>query len=210
MEYADDMSHISSDMRNIKYAKKMLPSKLISWDLIMNEGKTEDFTIKRNGQKTWKKLSSWERCRYWRGCKAKKSTFNECRELNKEIFLREISIEVKICSFNCYLSSVFLHNCDTWTLTKTRSQVITRREPSWFGHLFYYSDDTPAKIALEYSLRQTKKPRRRLWTTWISMMKMKLLGMGLEWEAANRLAEDRLVWNKFIEWVSPMEFLHAN
>ena len=55
MEYADDMSHISSDMRNIKYAKKMLPSKLISWDLIMNEGKTEDFTIKRNGQKTWKK-----------------------------------------------------------------------------------------------------------------------------------------------------------
>ena len=27
------------------------------------------------------------------------------------------------------------------------------------------------------------------------MMKMKLLDMGLEWEAANRIAEDRLVWN---------------
>ena len=108
------------------------------------------------------------------------------------------------------MSSVFLHNCETWTLTKTRSRVITRREPSWFGHLFYLSDDTLAKIALQYSLRQTKKPRRRQWTTWISMMKMKLLGMGLEWEAANRLAEDRLVWNNFIEWVSPMGFLHAN
>ena len=49
MEYADDMSHISSDMRNIKYAKKVLPSKLISWDLIMNEEKTEEFIIKRKG-----------------------------------------------------------------------------------------------------------------------------------------------------------------
>ena len=56
MEYADDMSHISSDMRNVKYAKKMLPSKLISWDLIMNEGKTD----KKHG----KNVSSWERCRY--------------------------------------------------------------------------------------------------------------------------------------------------
>ena len=52
MEYADDMSHISSDMRNIEYAKKMLPSKLISWDLIMNEEKTEEFTIKRNREET--------------------------------------------------------------------------------------------------------------------------------------------------------------
>ena len=48
MEYADDMSHISSDMRNIEYAKETLPSKLSSWDFIMNEEKTEEFTIKRN------------------------------------------------------------------------------------------------------------------------------------------------------------------
>ena len=52
-EYAGDMSHISSDMRNIKYAKKTLTSKLSSWDLIMNEEKTEEFTIKRNGEETW-------------------------------------------------------------------------------------------------------------------------------------------------------------
>ena len=39
---------------------------------------------------------------------------------------------------------------------------------------------------------------------------MKLLDMGLELEAANRLAEDRLVRNNFIELVCPMGFLHAN
>ena len=42
------------------------------------------------------------------------------------------------------------------------------------------------------------------------MMKMKLLDMGLEWEAANRLPEDRWAWNNFIELVWPMGFLHAN
>ena len=57
MEYADDMSHISSDMRNIEYAEKTLPSKLSSWDLIVNEEKTEEFTIKRNGEETWKKIN---------------------------------------------------------------------------------------------------------------------------------------------------------
>ena len=99
------------------------------------------------------------------------------------------------------------------------SQVIARRELSWFGHLFCLSDDTsppspppplppPPKIAL--SLRPTKKPRSRRQTIWISMMKMKLLDMGLEWEAANCLAEDRLAWNNFIELVCPMRFLHAN
>ena len=55
MEYADDMSDISSDMRNIEYAKKTLPSKLSSWNLIMNEGKTEEFVIKRNGEEIWRK-----------------------------------------------------------------------------------------------------------------------------------------------------------
>ena len=42
-------------MRNIEHAKKTLPSKLSSWDLIMNDRKTKEFTVKRNGEETWKK-----------------------------------------------------------------------------------------------------------------------------------------------------------
>ena len=57
MEYADVMSHNSSDMRNIEYAEKTLPPKLSSWYLIMNEEKTEEFTIKRNEEETWKNLT---------------------------------------------------------------------------------------------------------------------------------------------------------
>ena len=42
------------------------------------------------------------------------------------------------------------------------------------------------------------------------MMKIKRLDMGLEWEAANHLAKDRLALNNFIELVCPMRLLHAN
>ena len=164
----------------------------------------------------------------------------------KEIFFRDISIEVKVRSFDCYVSSVFLCSCETWSLKKTLektidsfqrrllriavlnvkwpniatngavyavtrqipwSQIITKRERSWLGHFFRLSNDAPAKTALQYSLRQTKKPKARQRTTWISMMKMKLLDMGLEWEAANHLDKDRLAWNNFMELVCPVRFL---
>ena len=42
----------------------------------------------------------------------------------KEIFFGDISIDVKVRSFNCYVSSVFLYNCETWTLTKTIENTI--------------------------------------------------------------------------------------
>ena len=118
MEYTDDMSHISSDIRNIEYAKKMLPSKLSSWDLIMNEGKTEELTIKRDGKETWRKykllgalLDTEE------DVKRRKVLAMNVVNLMKEIFFGDISIEVR--SYNCYVSSVFLYNCETRTLTKT-------------------------------------------------------------------------------------------
>ena len=244
------MIHISSDMRNIEYARKTLPPKLSSWDLIMNEEKVEEFTVKRYGEETWKKckllgtlLDTEE------DVKRRKVLTIKVVYSKKEIFFRDISTEVKIRSFNCYVGRVFLYNCETWILTKTLenaiysfqqrllriaavnvkwlniatidttyvftrqvpwSQVITRRAFSWLGRLFRLSDDTAATIALRYSLKQTKKPRGRQRTICSSMMKIELLDMGLEWESANCLADDRLAWNSFIQLVCPMGFLHAN
>ena len=118
MKYADDMSHISSDMRNIEHAKKRLPSKLSLWDLIMNEEKPEEFTIKRNGEETWKKCKLLGML-----LETEKDVMNVVNSM-KEIFFRDITIEVKVRSFNCYVSSVFLYNCETWTLTKTLENTI--------------------------------------------------------------------------------------
>ena len=39
------------------------------------------------------------------------------------------------------------------------SQVLTRRELSWLGHLFRLSDDTPAKTAFQYTEANEKAKR---------------------------------------------------
>ena len=110
MEYANDISHISSDMRNIEYAKKTLPSKLSSWDLIMNEEKTEEFTIERNGEETWKKYKLSESLlESEEDIKRRKVLAMNVMNLMKEIFFEDISIEVKVNSFNSYVSRVFLY-----------------------------------------------------------------------------------------------------
>ena len=250
MEYADDMNQISTDLRNIEHAKKSLPTKLGQWDLVINEDKTEQYTIMRNGDENWKKckllgtlLDTEE------DIKRRKVLAMNAITSMKDIFFGNISMEVKIRAFDCYISSIFLYNCETWTLTKslldsidafhrrllriacinvrwpniatnedvyniTRqipwSQVITRRELSWLGHLFRLPDDVPAKIALQHSLRPTKKPRGRQKSTWITMMINKIRGMGLDWEEAAHLAMDRLAWNNFMEQWCPMRSLYAN
>ena len=91
----------------------------------MNEEKPEEFTIKRNGEETWKKckllgmLLDTEK-----DVKQKKVLAMNVVNSMKEIFFRDITIEVKVRSFNCYVSSVFLYNCETWTLTKTLENTI--------------------------------------------------------------------------------------
>ena len=62
MEYADDMSHILSDMRNIEYAKETLPSKLKSWDFIMNDEQQKNSLLRETEKKHGRNVSCWERC----------------------------------------------------------------------------------------------------------------------------------------------------
>ena len=93
MEYADDMSHISSDMRNIEYAKKTPSSELSLWDLIMNEEKTKKFTIKRNGEETWKKCKLLGTLLDTQDdVKRRKVLAMNVVNSMKEIFFRDISI----------------------------------------------------------------------------------------------------------------------
>ena len=96
-----------------------------SCDLIINEEKTEVFTIKRNGEETWKKckllgtlLDTEE------DVKRRKVLAMNVVNSMREIFFKDINIEFKVRSFNCYVSSVFLYNCETWTLTKTLENTI--------------------------------------------------------------------------------------
>ena len=79
----------------------------------MNEEKTEEFTIKRNVEETWKKCKLLGTLLDTEGdVKRRKVLGMNVVNSMKEIFFGDISIEVKVRSFNCYVSSVFLHNCE--------------------------------------------------------------------------------------------------
>ena len=125
MEYADDLSQLSTDPRSIEHTKNVLPTKLEKWNLTINEGKTEEYTIRRNGDEAWKKckllgtlLDTEE------DIKRRKILAINTVNTMQDIFFGDVSMEIKIRTFNCYVSSVFLYNCELWTLTKTIEKSI--------------------------------------------------------------------------------------
>ena len=53
-QYADDTGWASASKHKINNIKKTVPAKLKQRNLNVNESKTEEFTIKRNGDESWK------------------------------------------------------------------------------------------------------------------------------------------------------------
>ena len=239
MEYADDISFLTTDINTIEHTKLILPEKLLARNLHINETKTEQYTIKRDGDNDWKRckllgtlLDTEEDIKRRKGLAI--STINTM----KEIFYGDVSIEIKTRSFNCYVGSVFLYNSETWVLTKSAEQsidsfhrklmriaclnvkwpntvsnkdvyeitkqkpwsnLILKRQLSWLGHMSRLPDDTPVKLAFQHAQTSAIRPRGRPQTTWLSMMKKRVTDLGLEWDKACELTNDRAKWNTFIE-----------
>ena len=84
------------------------------------------------------------------------------------------------------------------TNQKAWSEVIRKRRLRWFGHMARLSNNTPAKIALDYATEHFKKSRGRPTTTWISQMKRELKEKDLTWENALIAAQDKPTWEKIV------------
>ena len=117
-EYADDMSIIATSKIPIQKSKMILPQKLKTNDLMMNEAKTEEYEIKRNGDENWKE------CKFLgsmldttNDIKRRKSLALTAIENLKSIFYSKINTKLKMRAFNCYIGSIFLYNSELWTLT---------------------------------------------------------------------------------------------
>ena len=87
-----------------------------------------------------------------------------------------------------------ISNEDVYILTEAEpwSSVILRRQLSWFGHLMRLPEDTPARKALKIALKPSKRPRGRPPLTWITMMIKTFERIGLTWERASEVAQDRV------------------
>ena len=114
--------------------KDTTPSTHANRNVVINESKTEEYEIIRQGNEKWKK------------CKLLRSLLDTAKDINRRQILaidafktlnnifdsRKISNAVKIRTFNAYVASVFLYNRELWTLTKKLENTVNtfqRRHP---------------------------------------------------------------------------------
>ena len=100
--------------------KERLPAWLNKKNLQVNKSKTEECTIKRNGQ------TDWKRCKYLGSLldteedikKRKTLAITTYTKLKNILESKSTSMTTKIRILKVYIESVFLYNSELWTLTK--------------------------------------------------------------------------------------------
>ena len=220
--------------------KKELPQKLEARDLVVNHTKTEQHEVNRTDDtwKTCKLLGSLLDTDY--DIDRRKSLAVAAVNNLKSIFQGKNSLEIKLRSFECYVSSIFLYNSELWTLTeslshsidsfqrrllrtaclnikwpnkmpneevyrvakvKPWSKAIKERQLRWFGHMVRLPNDTPAKMAFSYALKEEPKPRGRPKLTWIKMITKVFSNNNLTWDEAIEKAKNRTDWDNLIRTI---------
>ena len=120
-KYADDITLATTAKQRITYSiKETTPSTLAKRYLVINESKTEEYEIIRQGKEKWKKckllgsLPDMEKDTH-----RQILAIDAFKTLNTIFDSRKISNSVKIRTFNVYVASVFLYNSELWILTKS-------------------------------------------------------------------------------------------
>ena len=125
-QYADDIGWVTTNKGHTENVKPLVPPKLIERNLTVNETKTEEYTITRNGPTHWRKckylgslLGTEEDINRRKGQSI--DTFNQL----KHVFLsKRASIPTKMKIFNGFVSSIFLYNSELWTLTSKLNKKV--------------------------------------------------------------------------------------
>ena len=116
---------ITTNINTINYKKINYPIILEKRNLTINETKTEEYTITRNWDDSWKK------CRLLGSLLAtqnyiyrKSLTITSINKI-KNVFYGKLSISIKIRTLKCYVGIIFLHNSELWTLTTTENMIVS-------------------------------------------------------------------------------------
>ncbi len=119
-QYADDIGWASTGSHIIDNIEREIPPILAERNLLVNETKTERYKVTRNGSEQWKC------CKYLGSLLGTEEDITRRRNLTNNAFSnlkvvfqdRQISTEVKLRMFTALLESIFLYNCELWSLTK--------------------------------------------------------------------------------------------
>ena len=171
MEYADDITEITSNHAHVEEIKSNLPIKLKSRNLIMNTEKTEECTVNRNS-------NDWKKCKMLdtiletgNDIKRRKGLAIDAINKIKHILNnKKLTLKMKSRAFEAYISSIFLYISELWTMTKNREEEIDIFQRKLL-HIHLLNIRWPKTISNEnlYRLTQIKqwsetiKTRRLRW-----------------------------------------------
>jgi len=172
-KYADDITWVSTSNEYVEEIKSKIPKKLKNRNLNINEGKTEEFKIGRLESNEWKdckllgsKIDTQKDIERRKGIAI--GTMNEMKHIFKS---RRTKMKTKIRTFEGYISSVFLYNCELWTMNKTIEDAID----AFHRRLLRYAINIywPRKISNE---KLYKKTNVKPWSVIIMKRRMSWLG----------------------------------
>ena len=156
MQYADDISEITSDMKDIDLIKKELPNILKESNLILNKKKTEEYTINT-------KNHEWKKCKFLGSyidtekdiTNRKVKAIDTANDLQHIFNNNKLSMQTKIKALNIYVKPVFMYNSELWTLTKTLNDKINSFQ-RWLQRTFILNIKYP-KIITNTDLKEKIK-----------------------------------------------------
>ena len=179
---------MTSEKTRIDEVESKAPKKLKDADLEVNESKTERYAIphsERNEVLNEHNYSKPIDTNEWKKCKLLGSHLDTETEIkhrknllitnmknNTHIYKsHKVNLKNKIRNFTCYEESIFLYNCEIWTLTKTMNNTIDAFQRKKLRHAIgiYY----PKKISNEDLYKKTKQVA---WSKKIKRRRLKYFG----------------------------------
>ena len=171
-KYADDITWAINSINKINQIKETVPAKLRERHLIINDDKTEEFTINRSNDK-WKdckllgsKLDSQKDIE-----RRKVLTISAMKDLKPIFKSHRVSKGMKIRAFQAYASPIFLYNSELWTMKATDVKGVDsfhRRQLRYALNIFW-----PKKMSNDELYSTTKAEP---WSTTITRRRLTWLG----------------------------------
>ena len=197
LQYADDIGWAGMNCNHsIENVKQSTPAALEARNLIVNNEKTEEYTVKKDGNSEWKKckylgtkIATEEDIKRRKGLASR--AMDRIKHISKD---RRLSTGIKIRAFNAYTSSIFLYNSETWTVNKATSDSLD----SYHRRLLRNALNIkwPQKISSKNLYDLTKETP---WSTTVRKRRLRLYGHLL------RLPEETPVRSAMAEYHRPLK-----
>ena len=119
-KYADDISFIRTDETKMNETKRLLPDLLKKENLTENESKREGFRIP-NEKDLWKKYKCLGSLMHTKSDinRRKGLTISTMKTIGPLLKPHTVTNKTKLGLFKASVQSIFLHNIELWTTTKT-------------------------------------------------------------------------------------------